>query len=185
MTDRNFNEAEAKTEPCRVFVGYDDPKTHQRASDVCNLLAHKFWPDIEFELQPCELGLLGNAEYHQNAVESAANARIVIIASSTQEQSRWQLHSWMEGVRANRHGREGVVVGLLDPDAPEGLRDSLELALRRFAHQAGLDYLTHAPTCWVMSAKEETETLPTREREVGPLMETMLAETHNPTLVSP
>jgi hypothetical protein len=36
-----------------------------------------------------------------------------------------------------------------------------------------------------MSAKEETETLPTREREVGPVMETILAEAHNPTLASP
>ena len=172
--------AAASQKPWRVFVGYDDPKTHQRASDVCNFIAHKFWPEIEFELQPCELGLLSNEEYHNKAVASAAAARIVIIATSTREHSHWQLHSWMEGVRANRHGREGVVVGLLDPEAPEELRDSLEFALRQFAHQAGLDYLNHAPTCQIISAQEETETLKQREKKVGNVIESILAQPHNP-----
>jgi len=180
MTNNTIKKSGAKREPWRVFVGYDDPKTHQRASDVCNFIAHKFWPEIEFELQPCELGLLSNEEYHNKAVASAANAQIVIISTSTQEHSHWQLRSWMDDVRANRHGREGVVVGLLDPDAPEELRDSLEFALRQFAHHSGLDYLNHAPNCRVLSAKEETDTLKEREEAVGNIIETILSQPHNP-----
>jgi len=185
MTQKTFNKAAAQPEPWRVFVGYEDLKTHQRASEVCNFIAHQFWPEIEFELHPCELGLLGDEAYHHQAVASAARARIVIIATATQEHSQRQLRAWMDGVLAHRHGREGVVVGLLNPDAPEELRDSLEFALRRFAHQAGLDYLNHAPICRVMNAREETETLPTREKEVGTVMEMILAEPHNPTLAAP
>ena len=180
MTNQNLLQSASGAKPWRVFVGYDDPKTHQRASEVCDFIAQKFWPGIEFELQPCELGLLGDADYHARAVASAAQARIIIIASATQEHSLWQLHNWLEAVRANRHGREGVVVGLLDPSAPEELRDTLELALRKFAHNAGLDYLDHAPHCLVMSAQEETETLPSRELEVGEVMEQILAQRHNP-----
>jgi hypothetical protein len=180
MTNKTFHEAAAGTKPWRVFVGYDNPQTHQRASDVCNLIAHKFWPEIEFELQPCELGLLSDADYQARAVASAAQASIIIIASATQEHSLWQLHGWLESVRANRHGREGVVIGLLDEEAPDELRDTLEFALRRFAHQAGLDYLNHAPHCLVMSAREETESLGPRETEVGGVMEEILAQPHNP-----
>lgn len=182
MTNQTLLQSAARTRPWRVFVGYDNPETHQRASEVCNFIAHKFWPDIEFELQPCELGLLGDADYHAQAVASAAKAHIIIIASSTQEHSQWQLHTWLEGVRASRHGREGVVVGLLDPEAPEELRDALALTLRQFAHHAGLDYLDHAPHCLVMSAQEETETLPSRELELGGVMEEILAQPHNPAV---
>lgn len=175
--------AHAHEGPWRVFVGFDNPKAHKRASEVCNLITHKFWPDTEFELQPCNLEVLNEPAYQGQAVKSAAEARIVIIATSATQDFAPPMQAWMNAVKANRHGLEGVVVGLIDPEAPEESRDSSELVLRQFAHQMGLDYLNHAPECPVLTAEEETESLEPRAAELGSVMESILTLPWRPVVL--
>jgi hypothetical protein len=167
--------------PWRVFVGFDDVRARRRASDVCEFITKQFWPDIEFELDLCDFHQLGNAENSNRAITSAAAAKIVIISTSASEESQSGMGLWIDGLRARRHGREGVLVSLVDPVAPEPLRVSAELGLRHLAHELGLDYLTHAPDCRALLAEEKMETVEVRSKNVGPVLEEILAHPTRPT----
>lgn len=163
-----------------VFVGFDDVRAQQRASEVCDFMAKQFWPEIEFDLHLCDLTHLGEPDYRQHAIMKAATARIVIIATSASKQLDLPLMEWMEGVCVQRRGREGALVGLVDPSAEDELRDAMDFQLRHLAHRAGLDYLTHAPNCRALCIPNEADWVETRAGKMGSVLEEILDKPSGP-----
>lgn len=181
LPEQTQNKAGARHEPWRVFVGFDDLRARKRASDVCEFITKQFWPDIEFDLDLCDFHHLEDVAYLKRAVASAATAKIVVVSTSAGKGVAGGLNRWRDGLRAQRHGREGVLVGLVDPAAPEPFRESSDLGLRQLAHELGLDYLTHAPDCRALRAEAETEAMDMRSKDVGPVMEEILTHPTRPT----
>jgi len=180
LTEQTQTKAGTRHGPWRVFVGFDDLRARERASDVCEFITKQFWPDIEFDLDLCDFHHLEDAEHLKRAVASAATAKIVVVSKSAGESVEAGLNLWMDGLRTQRHGREGVLVGLIDPAAPEPFRESSDLSLRRLAHELGLDYLTHAPDCRALQAEEQMETVDARSCNVGAVLEEILAHPTRP-----
>jgi len=165
-----------------VFVGFDDLKARERASEVCDFMTRQFRPDIEFELHFCDFSQLPEADYRKNAISKAAEARVVIIARSTPSSIELPLIEWMEGLCAHRHGREGALVALIDPGAPEDVRDAMDAELRHLAHRSGLDYLTHAPNCRCLEIPGDTAWAGDRAGAMGTVLEKILQMPCGPTL---
>lgn len=164
----------------RVFVGFDDSNARQRASEVCESITRQFSPDIEFDLNPCDFHGLDEVENLERAIASAAAAKILIVSTSAGKGIEEGLHRWMDGLKAQRHGREGVLVRLVDPAAPDPFPESSDAGLRDLAHKLGLDYLTHAPDCRALRAEAGMETAEVRSRNLGPVLEEILTHSTRP-----
>ena len=166
-----------------VFVGFDNSEARTRASEVCDCMTAKFWPDMEFELHLCDFAQLGEPDYRQQAIKKAAAAHVVVMATSLSDVLDLPMTEWMEAVCALRHEREGALVALVDPAAEEEQRESTEQHLRRLAHKAGLDYLTHAPDCRTLQIPDEADWLDARIK-LSSVLESILEKSGRPVEAS-
>lgn len=157
-----------------VFVVYDDPTARERATSVCEFITRKFWQDLEFDQHWCDVNRLCSAECAQKAVACASAARIVIVATSAREELPQGVLDWLENWSRLRHGREGVLIGLIEPSSEHQLSEETDSLLRRIAHQAGLDYLTEVPEFGPAQLQDEQEWINAKEHEMGSILGNIL-----------
>jgi hypothetical protein len=153
-----------------VFVLFDDPPARERATSVCEFITTKFWPSLELDLHWCDVHQLDHHKHVKKAVESARTARIVIFATSARREMSPAVVEWLENWSRTRHGREGVLIALIEASGESDLREKADLFLRRTAHQAGLDYLTRAPEFGPDQLSDEQEWINAKAHELGPLL---------------
>jgi len=166
-----------------VFVTFDDDRAKQQATEVCDFITRVYWPEIEFELQWCDFGHLGDAEALEKAVRAAAEARIIIVSTSAKEPLPGATRAWMDRLCANRHRREGALIGLVGDDEESESRAAIEHQLRQAAHQAGLDYLTHAPDCRSLPMPDETDWVNAKAANLGSVLGSILSTPMKPPLL--
>jgi hypothetical protein len=159
-----------------VFVVFDDMTARQHATRVCDFISARFWPDIEFEIHWCALSRLGSPECAKKAVNCATGARIVIVATSAREVLPQTAVAWLDEWCAERRGREGALIGLIEEDAESEMREKTDQFLRSVAHRAGLDYLTHAPECGLTPMPDETGWITAKTEQMGSVLDNILTK---------
>ena len=157
-----------------VFVVFDDPPARKRATAVCDSITARFWPDLEFDLHWCDIHRLESQECVQTAVDCAESARIVIFATSARTGLSPGAMNWLANWSRKRHGREGVLIALIEASAEGELRDKTDMLLRNTAHQAGLDYLTDVPACGLAEMSDEPDWINAKAQEMGPVLGSIL-----------
>ena len=171
MSTIEFSPVDGKTEaPWSVFVVFDDPTARVRATSVCDFITAKFWPDLEFDLHWCDVHRLGSVECAQRAVECATTARIVIVATSARAELPQSAVNWLDNWSRLRHGREGALIALIESSSEPHISERTDFLLRRAAHQAGLDYLTHAPEFGLAPLPDEPEWINAKAEQLGPIL---------------
>lgn len=169
----------------RVFVGFDGSQARNLAAEMCDSLARRSRPDIEFDLQMCDFNSIGDAELRRQAIENAAAARIVVFASGARHNLTQPVLEWMEALSKNRRSREGVLVGLVCGNAPAERRETIESQLRQLAHRIGWDFLTHEPDCRSLNVQEAPEWVEARAGKMGPVLEGILNLSNAPVQMQP
>jgi hypothetical protein len=180
MRTKQDNTESRRSATWQVFVGFDDQQAQQSASEICDFLTQHFGDEFEFEVQLCDLNCLGEPGKQREAIEQAASAKILVFATSAKQSPTPPVLEWMEGLCAQRRAREGALVGLVCRNAPEELRDEIEIQLRQVAHRAGLDYLTHAPDCRALRIPNESEWVDARAAQLTGVLESILSTSRSP-----
>ncbi|MEY4385578.1 MAG: hypothetical protein RLY20_861 [Verrucomicrobiota bacterium] len=77
---------------------------------------------------------------------------------------------WLDDWSQQRHGREGTLIALIESSGERHISELADHILRRAAHQAGLDYLTHEPEFEVGPLPDEQEWINMKEHQMGSVL---------------
>ena len=129
-----------------VVVIYEDVAAREAAVIFCDHLVERFWARVEFEVSWWSLADLAADCSAQDGARKAAEADLIVVATTPGRNIPAVLREWVEGWVSQRGDREGALVGLTDPGAgPSGASLEKYIYLRNAAHRAGMDYLTQIP----------------------------------------
>jgi hypothetical protein len=134
------------TEQFAVIIVQDDADTREKAARFCRQLIDLHGAGTEFHFQWWSGDRLVNSTDASEAVAAAARANMVVLALLPEGDVPAGIKQWIEHWLRARGEREGVLVGLMEnePD-PCSIACLKEVYLRRIAHRAGMDYLSHVP----------------------------------------
>lgn len=162
-----------------VVVIYDNQETREVAVSFCDQLVQRFWQESEFDISWWATSKLQEPESAEYARRRATVADLVIFALPPQGDLGSQVRSWVDTWVIERGDREGAVVGLVNEKSHARVQSAKgEQFLRRMAHRAGMDYLTHVPQSISWQIPESLESCTERARQVTHVLDDIL---HQPT----
>ena len=129
-----------------VVVVYEDSQCRDEAVKFCDLLVQRFWATHGFEINWLAFSnLQPTSSAAAESAEKAVNAALILFVTRPQGELPIDVMLWIQKWSSKRGEREGVLVGLLDQGAMNGLADDKHLYLRNVAHRVGMDYVTKMP----------------------------------------
>jgi hypothetical protein len=180
-TVTRINEKTAAAEPkaaWSVVVVYEDATARERAVDFCDQLVQRFWARFEFDVGWWSFGMLQQEPAATEAVEKAAKADLVLLASGLPGDFPVAVEGWVEAWLRRRGDREGLLAGLIDSGGgASGQEARKHNYLRRVAHRAAMDYLTQVPHSLWRSIPESLDSYSERAGLVGSVLDEIL---HHP-----
>jgi hypothetical protein len=133
-------------ETCTVVVIYEDAVARERAMAACDCLMQQLWSEVEFDFHWWRADFLEHAVMAHTAAQQAAAANFLIFCSSAENEFSPALKTWFESWIEDRHGRDGALLNLTNPNLTEtGSARPMEAFLRGVAHRATLDYFATSP----------------------------------------
>ncbi len=164
-----------------VLALYENTDARDLAVQFCDGLVHRFWPECGFDLSWCDWSGLEHAASAREAAAKAQEADLIIVALSPQAVIPVEVSSWLELALRNRGEREGVLVGLPDPEPGyDAEAAATQLYLRKLAHQAGMDYLTAVPEHLPFRVPDSTDAYTQRATQMTSVLDKILSHTSLP-----
>jgi hypothetical protein len=158
-----------------VVVVYENEETRDTAVQFCDCLVERFWSKCGFDVSWWSFSLLEDATTSAQARGKAANADLVVFATS--ETIGGTVRSWIESWISQRGEKEGACVALL----PGMAAGSAQIYLREAAHRAGMDFLTQVPQSLSWPMADGVESCAERARQTTSVLEEILRTSHPPT----
>jgi len=166
-----------------VVVMYDDSPTRQRAMDVCDHLAQRFWSEVELKFHWWRTDFLEDAGMAATAAENARDADFMVVCVVPDGELSPVVKQWFESWITQREGREGALIDLTTTTGPS-LRSAQrkQIFLRDVAHRAGMDYLTHFPSAINRSLPDSFESATLRATQMTTVLDGILQHSPPPRL---
>ena len=119
----------------------------------------------------------------REAMEKACAADLIIFSAAPNGDFSPEMKGWIESWVINRCEREGAMVGLL-PREPGFISTATlkEIYLRHVAHQAGMDYLTHARPTRARAMPDSIDSYTQRAGQITTILDKILQEQPRTTL---
>lgn len=134
------------TEQFAVIIVHEDAGTRDHAARFCRQLAELHGAGMEFQFHWWSGDRLANATDAGEAAAAAARAPMVVLSLQPEGDVPAVIKHWIEHWLRARGEREGALIGLVETDPnPCSIACLKEVYLRRVAHRAGMDYLSHVP----------------------------------------
>jgi hypothetical protein len=171
------NERLESKSACSVVVAYEDPAARERAVGFCDQLVGRFWTQVEFDVSWWSFASLEEAAGSRDAVQKAAQADFIILSAAPAGDFPAPVKAWIETSLGMRGEREGVLAGLTGTaDGLHAEDGPKHLYLRRAAHLAGMDYLTHVPSDMSRAIPDSLEAYTERADQVTSLLDSILSQ---------
>ncbi|MBI3418405.1 MAG: hypothetical protein HY043_24205 [Verrucomicrobia bacterium] len=159
----------------RVFIAYNDIAAGKHAMQVVTDLGKSSGDDFEFEPLPWSFEELGDVYWREVAARDAAEADILIIATSGLRPLPPAVEQWAETVINRKRGTSAAIVALFGPEEdPDGAGSTRLEAIQTAAQQAGLDFFAPTPRHELNQAMDRIHQ---RAEMVTPVLEGIL---HHP-----
>ena len=166
-----------------VVVLYDDSSTRQRAMEVCDHLAQRFWEEVDLKFQWWRTDFLEDSGMASTAAANSREADFMVVCILPEGEISPVVRQWFEMWIPQREGREGA---LIDLTATIGLSPLTahrkKVFLRDVAHRAGMDYLTHFPPAINRSLPDSFETASLRATQVTTVLDGILQHSPPPRM---
>ncbi len=159
-----------------VVVVYEHPLSREQAMVFCDQLVERFWDKLSFDIGWWSYDMLQEAEAGSLAVERAARADLIIVATRGGDQPPRRIQDWLEDCLRGRGDREGAIVGLTRDSLDEPASCAAQLYLRNLAHRSGLDYLTQVPAEMCQPIPETFESADGRATQVTSVLTEILSQ---------
>jgi len=166
-----------------VVILYDDPATRQRAMEVCDHLAKRFWSEVDLKFHWWRTDFLEDAGMAATAAENSCNADFVLVSLLPETEMPPLIRRWFEGWVTGREGREGALIDLTaSADAGSLAAHRNRLYLRELAHRAGMDYLAHVPAEYNRTLPDSFESASLRATQITTVLDGILQHSPPPRL---
>ena len=166
-----------------VVVLYDDSATRQRAMEVCDHLAQRFWSEVELKFHWWRTDFLEDTGMAATAAENSCNADFIVVCVVPDGELSPVLRHWFEAWVSQREGREGALIDLTATIGPSPLAaQRKKIFLRDMAHRAGMDYLTHFPPVINRSLPDSFESASLRATQMTTVLDGILQHSPPPRL---
>jgi hypothetical protein len=166
-----------------VAVLYDDSATRQRAMEVCDHLAQRFWSEVELKFHWWRTDFLQDPGMAATAADNSCNADFIVVCILPEGELSPVVRHWFEGWIAQREGREGALIDLTATTGPSALAaQRKKIFLRDVAHRAGMDYLTHFPPVINRSLPDSFESATLRATQMTTVLDGILQHSPPPRL---
>jgi len=160
--------------PWSILAAFQDLDARQRVIRVCDNMVIRFWPDRQFEMHLCAFDQLETPEMSKVAARHVSRANMIIIAFNADACLSPPVKRWMNKWRDYRQGREGTLIALIEGSPANPALEKSHQDLRKVAHRAGLDYLTHEPAFAPAPLSDEFGWYERRAAEVGSVLGNIL-----------
>jgi hypothetical protein len=161
-----------------VVVLYDDATTRQRAMDVCDHLAQRFWAEVDLKFQWWRSDFLEDPGMAATAADNSRNADFIVVCILPDGEISPVVRQWFETWIPQREGREGALIDLTAIIGSSPGAHRKKIFLREVAHRAGMDYLTHFPPAINRSLPDSFEIASFRATQVTTILDGILQ--HSP-----
>lgn len=132
--------------PLRALIVFHDCVAGQRAMRLMEELADKFGDDLELQPYLWSFGLLDDVDWYEAAAREAAQADVLIIATSSPGPLPPAVSHWVEETISRKRGTATAVVALFGSEGNPDEAGSPRLeAVRKAAQQAGLEFFAPVP----------------------------------------
>ncbi len=182
MTNAKNSDAKPRPRPsCSVAIVYEDEATRARAMALCDRLVSQFWSEIEFQFQWFEFGQLADQASAHAAVNAAAVADVMVLATRVETQVPTHVELWLEHWVRQRPNREGVMIALVGlADEPLAKKIAKQHWLRGLARRARVDFLSDAVPIGLWVTPESVQWLNQRAGRLTPILNEILERPHRP-----
>jgi hypothetical protein len=158
-----------------VVVVYEDAAARERAVDFCDQLVERFWAKCDFEVSWWPFATLEETSSAEEAALKAKCADLILFSATPEGDFPLAVKGWIETWLNKRGDREGMLVGLMDPQAASTSREGQKHhCLRNAAHHGAMDYLTHVPQDISLSIPESLDSYTQRADQVTSLLDDIL-----------
>ncbi len=164
-----------------VVVVYEHPLSREQAMVFCDQMVERFWDKLSFDIGWWSYDMLQEAESGSLAVERAAKADLIIVATGGGDHPPREVRAWLEGSLRGRGDREGAIVGLTRTSVDQPTPCPADLFLRNLAHRSGMDYLTQMPQDMCQIIPETCESAEGRATQVTSVLSEILSQ-HPPAV---
>lgn len=162
-----------------MVVLYDDSATRQRAMEVCDHLAKRFWSEVELKFHWWRTDFLEDAGMAATAADNSRNADFIVVCIAPDGELSPVLRHWFDDWVPQREGREGALIDLTPAHGPSPLTaQRKKMFLRDVAHRAGMDYLSHFPPLINRSLPDSFEMASLRATQMTAVLDGILQ--HSP-----
>lgn len=176
-------EGDESKETWFVVVLYDDTATRQRAMEVCDLLARRFWSEVELKFHWWRTDFLEDAGMAATAADNSRNADFVVVCVVPDGDLSPEVKRWFEAWTTRREGREGALIDLIAGSGTSSLAaHHKKLFLREVAHRAGMDYLTSFPPVINRSLPDSCESATQRATQMTSVLDGILHHSPPPRI---
>lgn len=165
-----------------VVVLYDDSATRQRAMEVCDHLARRFWSEVELKFHWWRTDFLEDAGMAATAADNSRNADFIVVCIRPDGDLSPVVRHWFEEWVPQRAGREGALIDLTTTGAPPLAAQRKKAFLREAAHRAGMDYLTHFPPTINRSLPDSFESASLRAMQKTTVLDGILQHSPPPRI---
>lgn len=162
-----------------ILVVFNDLEARRRATQVCDNIVARFWPEMEFQMHWCAFNQLLTPETAKLAIKQAVAATIIIVSTSTDAGLPYPVRAWLKSWCEQRHEREGAFVALVDGSPETAQHTAILHELRTAAHHAGLDFLTHEPNWLPKPIPSESGWIDAKATQIGSVLGAILEQTAN------
>ena len=158
-----------------VLVVYENKAAQETAVQFCDAMIQRFWPDFTIDVNWASRGELENPRASKETEHAAVEAQLIVVASSQNRGLSESLSSWLELALRKRADREGVLVGLPQPQGFVNQEAAAsQVFLRKLAHQNGMDYLTTVPEYLPVPESESAESYTSRASQMTSVLDKIL-----------
>lgn len=131
---------EANSPVFRLFAVYDTNSAGASAEAASEFVLNELGEDVPVEKQFCDASALASPSGHQDAVQKAASADMLIIALSSPRAVENSIRQWAREWPQNRRQDGGLLAVLPQQPDPSASADLVEF-LRETAISANMDFL--------------------------------------------
>jgi hypothetical protein len=185
MTSTKENGAGLETKATwSVVVVYEDAAAREQAVTFCDQLVGRFWEKCEFDVSWWSFALLEQPPATEESAERAKQADLIVFSASPEGDVPLPVKAWVESWLDRRGDLEGLLVGLMQPDASdrEGQKHQY---LRKAAHRGAMDYVTQIPPGISLSISDSFESYTERADQVTSLLDDILRQQPPPPYLAP
>jgi hypothetical protein len=164
-----------KPDFCDIAVIYEDVPSRDAAIRVSQHLSTQFAPDLELSFSWWKFKYLNDAALAAEAAEAASQADLVVFATRSDRALPVEVKDWVERWLPWRIGRDGAITALTtEAQHPDFHSSPLGEYLASISRRAGLEVISASN----LMNQDAWSNIRTREREVTPVLDEILHQTH-------